>query len=273
MRSNGRRLVLASVAVLLSVAAALAIGILLFGDFGTTEGRILASTALLAGYGLLTLPAAMLQDRRRLPLLAAAVATLAAGAAATSLAAVWQHDPPEALGKAIGTLTCWLVVGVQASSLWLRRGDQDPRVVRRLFVVSCAAAVALASTFTVLLWGEIDSEGLGRIIGSLVVLDALLVALQPILARARPATTVHRLRLILAPYAVVELSVEARDAAEATARAMRSLERENRRVVRVELEDRTDDACGQPYPGTRVSPSSRGGVECDGGRANEQQRS
>ena len=55
MRSSGKRLVLGVVAALLSGAAALAIGILLFGDFGTTEGRILASTALLAGYGLLIL--------------------------------------------------------------------------------------------------------------------------------------------------------------------------------------------------------------------------
>jgi hypothetical protein len=51
---TGKRLVLLAVAGLLTAAAALAIGILLFGDFGSTEGRILATTALLAGYGLLT---------------------------------------------------------------------------------------------------------------------------------------------------------------------------------------------------------------------------
>jgi hypothetical protein len=237
MRPSGKRLVLGTVAVLLSGAAALAIGILLFGDFGTTEGRILASTALLAGYGLLTLPAAILQDRRRLPLLAAAVAALAAAAAATSLAAVWQHDPSEIFGKTIGTLTCWLFVATQASALWLRRGEQDPPAVRRLFAASCVVACALAVVFTVLLWGEIDSELVGRIIGSLVVLDALLVALQPIFARARPATSIQRLRLVVAPDETVELSVEARDAAEAVSRAMRSLEREGRRVVLVELVD------------------------------------
>jgi hypothetical protein len=112
--------------------------------------------------------------------------------------------------------------------------------MRRLFAASCVAVVAVAVLFTVLLWGEIDSERYGRIIGSLVVLDALLVALQPILARARPITTVHRLRLVVAPHETMELSVEARDAVEAVARAMRSLEREGRRVLLVELADRAD---------------------------------
>jgi hypothetical protein len=146
----------------------------------------------------------------------------------------------------IGTLTCWLVAAAQASALWLRRSEQDPRAVRRLFAASCVVVSALAVMFTVLFWGEIDSERYGRIIGSLVVLDALLVALQPILARARPATTVHRLRLVVAPHETLELSVEARDAVEAAARAMRSLEREGRRVVLVELADRTAGMEQQP---------------------------
>ena len=64
---SGKQGLLLSVAVLLSVSAALAVGILLFGEFGETEGRVLATTGLLAGYGLLALPAAMLLDRRRLP--------------------------------------------------------------------------------------------------------------------------------------------------------------------------------------------------------------
>ena len=58
-------MLLFAVAVLVSAAAALAIAILLFGHFGQTEGRILATTAILAGYGLLTLPAAMLRDQHR----------------------------------------------------------------------------------------------------------------------------------------------------------------------------------------------------------------
>jgi hypothetical protein len=79
---TGKRFVLLAVADLLTAAAALAIGILLFGDFGSTEGRILATTALLAGYGLFALPAAVLRDQRRL-----AALTIACGVRKYDLAA------------------------------------------------------------------------------------------------------------------------------------------------------------------------------------------
>ena len=63
--SSGKRALLLAVAACLSVSALLAIGILLVGHFGETEVRILATTALLAGYGLLTLPATILLDQGR----------------------------------------------------------------------------------------------------------------------------------------------------------------------------------------------------------------
>ena len=78
---TGRRALLLAVAALMCAAAALAIAILLFGDFGDTEGRVLATTFLLAVYAALAVPAAMLWDQRRLPALAALLAVLAAVAA------------------------------------------------------------------------------------------------------------------------------------------------------------------------------------------------
>ena len=184
---TGKRVLLLAVAALASAAAALAIGILLFGDFGETEGRILATTALLAGYALLALPAALLQDRRHLPALAAAVGALAAAAAVLSVATIWSHEPSEALGKTIGTVNGWLVAAVQVAALALRRREHDPRSVRLLFAASSVLVVVLAALLTAILWAEMDSEGYARIFGALIVLDALLVALQPILARAFPS--------------------------------------------------------------------------------------
>jgi hypothetical protein len=236
---SGKRVLLLGVAALVSAAAALAIGILLFGDFGATEGRILATTALLAGYGLLALPAAILQDQRRLSSLAAPVVVLAVGAAALSIAAVWQNEPHDLLGKAIGTLTGWLVASAQVSALAVRQRERDPLLVRRLFAGSSALAAVVAAMFTVLLWAEVDREGYARIFAALVVLDVLLVALQPILARARPTERVHRLRVLVAPAETVELSVEAPDLAAGASKALRTLERGGRRVLLLEFTDRT----------------------------------
>jgi len=234
---TGKRLVLFLIAGLLTVAAALAIGILLFGDFGETEGRVLATTALLAAYGLLALPAAILRDRRRRPALAFAVAALVVGAASLMITMVWTGEPPEVLGKAGATVNAWLVAFVQIAALDLRRREQDPRFVRSLLAASSALVVVLAGMVTTLVWAEFDSERYGRIFGALLVLNVLLVALQPVLARARPSGTVHRLRMGLASGNAVELKVEAPDRASAAAKAIRQLEHDGRDVLHLEFVD------------------------------------
>jgi hypothetical protein len=221
---------------LLTAAAALAIGILLVGDFGATEGRILGTTALLAGYGLLALPAAILHDQRRAAILTAAVAALAVTAASLATVALWT-DGGDALGRALGAANGWLVAAVQPAALIARRREHDPRAVRLLFMASSALVVVLALMFTVLLWAEIDSERYGRIFGALLVLNVLLVALQPILARVRPRATVYRLRVRVATGESIELTVDAPDLAAAATNAIRTVERNGQRVLGLEVAD------------------------------------
>lgn len=103
MRS-GRRVLLVAIPVPLTATALLAIGILLFGGFGETEGRILTTTALLAGYGLLALPAGFLLDQGRIAALAADVLALAVTGFAVAVAAVWTGDPPAEVGKTLATI-------------------------------------------------------------------------------------------------------------------------------------------------------------------------
>lgn len=232
---NGRQMLLFAVAVLVSAAAALAIAILLFGHFGQTEGRILATTAILAGYGLLTLPAAVLRDQHRLTGLAAGVVTLAVTAAALSITGIWRDNAPDALGQAIGTATVWLAASVQIASLASRRAGQIPRLSRFLFAGSAVLAVVVASMFSALLWAELEGGAYIRTLGALVVLDVLLVVLQPILERARPATGTHRLRVVVAPAETIELTIDAPSLAAAAASAINKLERDGRRVLRIEV--------------------------------------
>jgi hypothetical protein len=236
-RSGVRRVLLLAAAGFATAAAALAIAILLFGDFGETEGRILATTALLAGYSLLALPAAILQDQRRLSGLAAALGALAAVSAGLSIAAVWQNEPTETFGKVMGTANAWLVATAQIAVLVARRRTQDPRAVGRLFAASSALATILATMLSVLIWGEIDREGFARVFGALLVLDVLLVILQPILARAARGATAHRLRVVLASGETVVVTVPAPDLAGAAAAAIRAAERDGKRVLALEVAD------------------------------------
>lgn len=231
----GKQVLLLGVAGLLTASAALAIGILLFGDFGETEGRILATTAVVAGYALLALPAAMLVDQSRLLGLAAGVMSLAAVSATLAVAALWMEEPLGAHGKAIGTATSFLVALAQMSALALRRPQRDRALVRGLFAASCVLAAVAAAMIATVVWAEIDSDRYGRVLAAVVVLDVLAVALQPTLARARPRTMRIGFSLVLEPDETVDIEVVAPDLASAAARAIRDVERNGRRVVRLEV--------------------------------------
>lgn len=234
---SGKQIVLLAVAALLSVSGAIAIAILLFGDFGETEGRVLATTGLLAAYGLLALPAAILVDRHRQPVLAVLVFTLALVGAVLALSAVWTSEPSDAHGNAIGTATAFLVASAQVSALVLRRPEQDRPLIRWLFGLSSALALGVATMFSLMLLAEIDSERYGRVLAAAVVLDVLAVALQPTLARARPGSAVIPLRLQLDSGELRSIEVVAPDLAGAAAKAIRQIEREGHHVIRLEVAD------------------------------------
>lgn len=75
-----------------------------------------------------------------------------------------------------------------------------------------------------------------RVLGALVVIDLLLVALQPILARARPSTIVHRFEVVLRSGERIEVVLRGGDLASAAARAIRSVGSERGPVVELDIE-------------------------------------
>jgi hypothetical protein len=228
-----RRILLLGVASLLSASALLAIAILLVGHFGSTQGRILGTTGLLAGYGIVALPGSILLDRGRSRPLAAATIALAGTGAALALAWLWGHS--DTLARPVGTVTLLAAACAQTAALAARRQERDPLLVRRIFAGSCATAAVVAGGWSTVVWTEPDGSLYPRLLGALVVLDLLLVALQPLLARARPAASRHRLRVVLASGETTEVSVEAGDLGSAVARAIRAAERGGGRVTRVEV--------------------------------------
>ena len=231
-----KRVLLLTVAVLLSVSALLAVAILIVGRFGGTEGRILGSTALLAGYGLVALPAFVLLDKERARWLAFPAVASAALAALAALVSVWSGGGSDTLGRTVGTATIVAVAFAQLCALTSRRARRDPVSVARLFVASCATAALAATLAVVFLWTDPHGSVGPRALGALVVVDLLLVALQPILARARPGTDVYRFGVLLTSGERVEVSAGGGDVASAAARAIRSVERERGPVAELDIE-------------------------------------
>ena len=214
-----RRRLLLGIAGLLCAAALFAIGVLLLGRFGRTEGRIVGTTAALAGISLLALPAVVLLEQRRRQRFAAVNVATAVVAAVAAVLVIWWSG--ETQGRIAVTAAVCAAVTTQAVALLARRRPTDPRVVGRLYPASLASGAVVATLVVVLTWARIDSPGYGRVLGSFLVLDVLLVALQPLLARLRPPAHHYVLRVTLAEGRSPVVEVDAPDVAAAAAQAIR----------------------------------------------------
>jgi hypothetical protein len=85
------------------------------------------------------------------------------------------------------------------------------------------------------IWNEIDDGGYYRTLAALAVLNVFLIVVQPLLRKLEPAARGgFRVRVATEPGGEQELELSGRDFADAVARAIRKLEREGRRVNRIE---------------------------------------
>jgi hypothetical protein len=231
-----KRALLLMVALLLSATALLAITVLLVGRFGSTEGRILGSTALLAAYGLVALPAIVLLDKERARRLASAAVAFAMLAALLALLTVWSRSNSDAVGRAVGSVTIVALAFSQVCALTARREQEDPVSVKRLFTASCATVAVAAGMGVTFVWTSPKGSLAPRVLGAVVVLDLLLVALQPILARARADVVRHRFQVVLVSGERIAVCVRGGDVASAAAHAIRSVEHERGPVVELDIQ-------------------------------------
>jgi hypothetical protein len=184
----GKRLLVAAIASL-SVTAAIAIVLLLFGDFGETELRILGTTLAISLYSLLSLPGAILLERRDAQPLGWATIAFAAAGFVLVLVVIWGADDSETAWKLAGTTTAIAAALTQISAMTTRRRDDDPPLVRGVFLAAVAVVALLDVLTIVAIWKEIGSEGFYRGLGAVAVLDVFLILLQPLLRRLRGGGT------------------------------------------------------------------------------------
>ena len=229
-----KRLPLQAVIASLAVTAALAIGILLLGDFDDTEWRVLGTTFAISVASLLALPGAQLLDQRRAAPLAWATIALAAVAFVLFEQAIWTDDDTETGWKRVGTAAIFAVATTQIAALTSRLKSDDRKGVRAVYLVAVGLGLLLAALATPAMWEEIDNDTFYRILGALTVLNVFLVVLQPLLRRLGGAPESYRVRFGLEPEGSEELELSGRDFAAALADGVRRLEREGRRVVRAE---------------------------------------
>jgi hypothetical protein len=234
-RPSRRRILLSAVAAALTLTALIAIAVLLFGRFGETEGRILGTTLLLAACGVLALPGAILLDQERLSLLVALLFGLALAVLGFAAAGIWIGELPVVLGKVSATLVALALATSQTSALAARRHEHDVLSVRRLFTASTLLVYALAAGGSAAVWAELDSQLFVRLFGAGVVLDVLLVTLQPVLALLRRPQRRYLLHVRVDDAGELDVTVEASSLSRAAARAIERAEADGRRVLALEL--------------------------------------
>jgi hypothetical protein len=186
------------VAGLVVGAAAVAIGVVLVGDFGETEWRTVITLAAVFLCGSAALAALELIEQRRARLVAAIVIVGTPIALSALLESVWAFvgDGPEQSNyvKQAWTTVAWVLAALTVTTLRLLLRDQ--RVVATLWIGVMVVATGGATLATVLIWSEpADANFEERVLGVLAILAVGGYFLGPILERAvtaRPESLADR---------------------------------------------------------------------------------
>jgi hypothetical protein len=174
-----RRVFLLGAATLASVAALVAIATVLSGDFGETEGKILATLATTFAAGSALVAGLALLGRRESPLLGYAGIGLALTGFVLWSAQIWGEFAGDGYWKLVGILTAWslAVLIVTTTRLML----SSPSLVRVLYPATGAAAGGAALVVTVMILRE-SGDG-WQLFAVLLILTLLAEVLAPILER------------------------------------------------------------------------------------------
>jgi hypothetical protein len=174
-----RRIFLLGAATIVSTAALVAIGAILNGDFGDTEGKIFATlaTAFVAGSTALAGIACLERGvSRPFGVVGIVLATLGFLLWADQ---IWDEHDSTGYWKLLGLLAAWTVATLIVTTT--RIMTRSPQLARTLFVGTALAAVGAALTVSAMILSE--NGGGWQLFAVLLVLALLGEALTPILQR------------------------------------------------------------------------------------------
>ncbi len=181
-----RRSAIIVVVVSLSVTALIGIATLLFGNFGEVQGKIMLSTLSIGVFGILSL-CDLTVVGRRFPWVGYGGILVGAVALATSLIMIWSTlaaPTSEPLWKTFG-VSGIAAVSLAQANLLLVLGERKRVAVR----AGLWATLGLMAVLAVLLWlliltnGDIGSDGYGRAVGTVAILDVLGTIVVPVISR------------------------------------------------------------------------------------------
>lgn len=176
----GRRTTLRAFLVAIAVSALMGILALLTGDFSELEVKVLVSSLTISAGTLCALCAAAVREARGHHPLAVPTVWAATLGTVTTLVGLWGEVDGEAYWKLAATFAVGAAVGSHGCLVGMARLAEPHRWVAR---AAFGAAAVLGGLLLVMLWGEVDGEGLFRLMGALAVAATGLTLAIPVLHR------------------------------------------------------------------------------------------
>jgi hypothetical protein len=157
----------------LAVSALIGIGIILKGDFGDTEGKLLGTTITLGLFTVLAIPGTIQLGRDRYYALAGTAVVSAILAFILMVVAIWSDGPFESeyLNKVMVTVTVVAFASNHVALLLL--ATSTSRVIRGISMTTFALIGFISITLIISMWTEELPEELGRLVAVLAILDVL----------------------------------------------------------------------------------------------------
>lgn len=184
---SARRAAIIAIIVSLSLTALIGIVTLLSGDFGSTQGKVLLTTLLLAGFSI-TVLCHLAVVGRALQAVGFVGVAVSGVALIAGLILIWgEVSFSDDLWKTFGTFGV-LSVSFAHANLLLLLGQRRNAVVRVLlyFTVACVGLVALLICLPILTEGDIpgsNGESYWRFLGVVAILDVLGSIVLPVTGR------------------------------------------------------------------------------------------
>lgn len=162
------------------ISALLGILVILIGDFGRFETRVLLTTLTISVASICGLSCGAAWESRRLQVLPLVGIGLSVLAALCWIAGIWTDVFSDFFWRVTATFTVFAAAVSQVSLLRLARlSDQFRWLVPTTYVVVLAAPVIVS----VMIWGEVDESTMIRLLGCAGILSAAVTVLTPVLHR------------------------------------------------------------------------------------------
>lgn len=163
-----------------SVSAVLGILVILIGDFGEFEGRVLLSSLTISGASLCGLSCGAALDVKRAQVLPVCGIGLAALAALMIITGIWSEAHSEVFWKSTATVAIFAAACSHMALLLLAR--LSPKYAWSSWV-AYGAVYGVALIITVMMWAEVGEEPMFRLLGVAAILDGAITILIPVFHR------------------------------------------------------------------------------------------